>query len=207
MKGVIALLILVFVALIAAQPPSPPVWPTYFSASVGVFENNGMAQFFRWFYDASQNMDRFDGENTWQGEPYFATRIFNHVIQQETVVYFQQELAVCFQHTINRTIPKPPLNLLNYQAKGIVNFQPVYQWSYTQPNNFSFTYYDSQTYREPVRIDFSDYTRQPIFTVTYVFYEFDETAQDTSLFQISPIILATCNSGASGTHKGFFHRS
>jgi len=152
-------------------------------------------------------MDRWDGESIWQGEPYFSVRIFNHVQQQETVVYFQQELAVCFQHPINRTIPKPPLNLLNYQAKGIVNFQPVYQWSYTQPNNFSFTYYDRQDNREPVRIDFSDYTQNPIFTVTNIFWEFDETSQDTSLFELSPIILATCNGPSSGAKHPTFHKS
>jgi len=204
MKALIILLACVLVVL--AQTPTPPVWPSYFSASVGVFANNGQNSFFRWFYDATLNMDRFDGENIWNGEPYFGTRIFNHVQNIETVVYFQINYAACFSHPINGSIPKPPLNLLNYVAKGIVNFQPVYQWNLNQPGNFSFTYYDNQVTRDPVRIDFANFRSFPVQEVTYIFWEFDATGQDPTLYQLSPIIMQNCNNQTSAhVHHGPLH--
>lgn len=43
-------------------------------------------------------------------------------------VFYQQDLAVCFTHAINTTMPKPDLTALNYIGKAVIGQEPVYHW-------------------------------------------------------------------------------
>lgn len=43
-------------------------------------------------------------------------------------VFYQQDLAVCFTHAINTTLPKPDLTALNYIGKAVIGQEPVYHW-------------------------------------------------------------------------------
>lgn len=112
-------------------------------------------------------------------------------------MFYQQDLAVCFSHAINTTLPKPDLTQLNYIGKAIIGQEPVYHWYLSIPSqvrpfpcllltvdslhalsplapspcakpcsrfisraharaqNATFQYYDDQTSREPVRMDFA----------------------------------------------------
>jgi hypothetical protein len=186
------IVLLALVALAFAQTPSPPSWPTQFSSSILAYDTMGNVNFLRWFYSQTLNKDRLDGPVMWNNEMYFAERIFDHTVNMEYNVYMQQDVAVCFSHAINSTIPKPNLSSMTFIGKALLGFDAAYHWfSQDTATNTTFQYYDSQSTREPLRIDFA---YGSTFAGTWLWWEFDGGAQDSNLYSLPSAILAQCNS-------------
>jgi len=188
---VLLLIIIAIVALALAQAPSPPTWPATFSATIMVSDQRFGTGFIRWFYDATLNKDRWDGTGTYQGETYFNTRIFDHNAEIETSIFYQLDFAICITRQINGTsLPKPSFTNITYIGKALIEYEPVYHWI-EMNNNGTFQYFDRVDNRETRRLDYYSIGRQDSLSV--LFLEFDETAQDTSLFTIPPIIAPQCS--------------
>jgi len=152
-----------------------------------------MDSFFRWFYDASKNMDRVDGLGMWQSELVFTERIFDHAKKQEINVFYQTETVSCYIGPLNHTLPKPNFDRAKYIGKSIHDYTPCYHWLEEDPEQrFSLQYFDTQDTRKPVRMDFSDNERHR--AMTFIFHEFDSCPQDKNLFTIPAEIQAQCNS-------------
>jgi len=186
----ILLLIAAIVTIALAQAPSPPTWPNTFSATVGISDSRFGTTFVRWFYDATVNKDRWDGTAFYQGETYFATRIFDHNAEIETDVFYQLDFAICLTRQINGTsLPKPSFTNISFIGVALIDYEPVYHWIETNQNG-TFQYFDTVAARETVRLDWFSVGRQD--AISLIFYEFDETSQDTSLFDIPSIIQPQC---------------
>jgi len=92
---------------------------------------------------------------------------------------------------INTTLPIPNFKGAIYAGQGVINYQPVYHWILNQGNGFIMQYFDDQVYRQPVRMDFDDASKQ--MADTLLLMEFDAGVQDPSLFVLPEQITATCN--------------
>jgi len=182
------------VAALAANPPNPK-WPTAFSASVLSVSNGFPPQpprFLRWFYDYINKKERFDGMNEWNGELYFSSIYIDHNAQKQTDVFDQMGTISCFSHSINGSLPLPDFSQFQFAGNSLVNYQPCYHWYWSDHGNITVQFYDTQSAREPQRLDVSDSARQISQTVT--FFEFDAAAQDQNTFVVPSVIQAQCNS-------------
>eukprot|EP01088_Endostelium_zonatum_P005390 TRINITY_DN16_c0_g1_i2.p1 TRINITY_DN16_c0_g1~~TRINITY_DN16_c0_g1_i2.p1 ORF type:complete len:208 (-),score=36.93 TRINITY_DN16_c0_g1_i2:134-757(-) len=196
MKGllIIATLAVIFVALCAAQTPQKPLWPNFFSATILHSESGRRErEWFRWFYDASQNKDRWDGIVHWQGEPYFANLYFDHAAHVEYWVFYQPQFFTCIHRPLNRTIPRPDFRSVEYYGKGLIDEQPVYHWSGRDAaRRVNYQVWDRQSNRRDiVRIDV-DHEREHR-AESFTFYEWDLTRQDPSIFTIPEEVKRQCN--------------
>jgi len=194
MKGILALIAFAaFIFLAYGQTPARPVWPNYFSASILVHRNDRPGrEFFRWFYDSSQNKDRWDGIVRWQDADWFATLIFDHTKQLEYNVFYQQGTVLCVFNNLTRALPKPNFNNVRYIGKGLVEYTPAYHWTEEdRERGINFQVWDSQASRRNIlRIDL-DHQRERR-AESFMFMEFDLTRQDPSLFTIPAEIFSQC---------------
>eukprot|EP01121_Diplochlamys_sp_Union-15-3_P015727 TRINITY_DN524_c0_g1_i4.p1 TRINITY_DN524_c0_g1~~TRINITY_DN524_c0_g1_i4.p1 ORF type:complete len:200 (-),score=40.71 TRINITY_DN524_c0_g1_i4:13-612(-) len=188
------LFIVLFAVSVLSQTPTKPVWPKAFSTSVEVDEWNGQRRphFFRWFYDQSQQKDRFDGVTFWLDEAYFSVTIFDHKAGKEWRIFYQREFTTCYQRSINGTLPVPPLDDVEYRGVALIDYQAAYQWRERIPDvGITFEYFDNVISREPVRIDVRDERRG--ITQTWKFRSFDACIQDSSIFELPQNVQDSCN--------------
>jgi hypothetical protein len=195
MKSVVILvLVACFVGFIAAQTPTAPRWPPFFSATIQThnWEGYGENAWFRWFYDANQTKDRIDGFTRWRGESYFTRTIDDHVAQRRYRVYSQNGFDICFYSPLTRPMPHPTFDNVTYAGRALIQGNPVFEWrEFNRERNFRFHYFDTQQYREPKRMDFDNGNEHHAFTIQ--FYEFDFCRQDPALFVLPDDILKACN--------------
>merc|ERR1711974_72249 len=188
------LLLAALLVVLAFSQPSPPKWPTAFSSTIVITDNArpGPPQFSRWFYDASANVDRLDGLAFFKGELYFAELFFDRNTNTSYDVYYQEGSVVCFEHSINRTLPKPDFSQFKYVGVGYVQFQTCNLWVLETTNNSTFMqYFENSQTRYPVRFDITDeFTSE---TTSFGFMEFDEGAQDPEMFTVNPLVKSACN--------------
>eukprot|EP01113_Clastostelium_recurvatum_P025074 TRINITY_DN300_c0_g1_i5.p1 TRINITY_DN300_c0_g1~~TRINITY_DN300_c0_g1_i5.p1 ORF type:complete len:198 (-),score=52.26 TRINITY_DN300_c0_g1_i5:69-662(-) len=181
-------------AVVAQTPPSKPVWPNAFSATVFMQSVNTTIppRFMRWFYDKTNERERFDGLDFWRGEQLFTTVIRTGGAQgMEYQIIYHQDETICFSQANKNPILKPDFNMFNYVGYTLIDYTVTNHWVATnRTTNWVFNYYESQKSREPVEYDILDQHRNE---VTYHFYEFDAGAQDSSLFTVAPLIRAVCN--------------
>jgi len=192
-KTLIALFVCAFFAIVLAQEPAKPEWPKSFSATVAMsnWERRGDS-WGRWFYSERLQKDRFDGNAWFREEPYFANRIFDHKVEKEISAFFQFGTVFCYVHDINGTLPHPEFKRVIYQGKAIIDYEPVYHWVETSPDNqLVISYYDTQDTRLPKRLDVDDRARQHSFRI--LFHEFDKSPQDDALFSLPGPIAEQCN--------------
>jgi hypothetical protein len=190
--------LLIFIALLIAvafaQSPAKPVWPSSFSATVVVSnDRDHRPRFFRWFYDQAANKDRLDGVVEWKGEEYFAEVIFDHRTQTQTNVFYDQDTVTCFEHAINRTLPKPTFNDFDYVGLSLINYAPNLVWNDRLKGRPIFlTYYEAQQGRVPTKFVVHDVQR--FFVEEWNFFEFDANKrQDPTLFELPPAIKSICS--------------
>jgi len=186
------LFVVAILAIVFAQP-SPPSWPATFSATIAISDQRFGTGFVRWYYDATLNKDRWDGTGFYQGETYFATRIFDHNAEIETSVFYQLDFAICITRPINGTsLPKPSFTNITYIGKALIDYDAVYHWIEVNRNG-TFQYFDRVDNRETKRLDWHSVGHQDALSLDFL--EFDETAQDASLFTVPAIIQPTCAPG------------
>eukprot|EP01120_Amphizonella_sp_Union-15-10_P009957 TRINITY_DN388_c0_g1_i8.p1 TRINITY_DN388_c0_g1~~TRINITY_DN388_c0_g1_i8.p1 ORF type:complete len:197 (-),score=22.61 TRINITY_DN388_c0_g1_i8:50-640(-) len=193
MQASIIIFLSLLVLAVVSQTPTQPIWPRYFSASVAQhhYNNREPPRFFRWFYDSAKNKDRFDGVVDFADERIWAQAIFDHTIQRETVVFFQQSTVSCYYRSINSTLPKPNLTNLQYIGVALIDDLPVYHWiENDRTRGVTFQYYETIRYREPKRIDVSSDREDR--SETWLFYEFNVCSQDPELYDVPAFIRATC---------------
>lgn len=225
MKSLVLLVLFSFVAVTLSQKPSPPQWPSAFSATVAShrsdrrhpgtltnYDRRGRVhlsvtsflvtykflsfkflEFFRWFYDANQNKDRFDGIIEFQGERYFAEHIFDHTAKKDYRIFYQQGLAVCIVSNLNRTLPKPNFQNAEYIGKALINYEPAYHFYHMdRTNGFNYQVYERISNQRVIRIDLDDIRRH--MAESFTFLEIDYAPQDKNLFVIPSPILSQCQS-------------
>jgi len=198
----IVLLVCVFATVAWAQTPSKPVFPPQFSATITWSHQMGPPIFGRWFYSQSVNKDRFDGMAEWNGERYFAERIFDATSGFEYDIFYQDNYAACVYRKINGSLPHPNLQAFNYVGKALVGYTPVYVWTFNDTaQRVLLRYEDTEDERAPRRFDV-DIERFHQAT-TIEFFEFDAGPQDPELFVIPPEILQNCNPAREGTPLKF----
>jgi len=193
MKVYIALAFFAFIAVVLAQTPSKPTWPNAFSASVMVHNNREVRpQFFRWFYDFSQQKDRGDGLLRWRDEEWFSSIIYDHVTKTEYNLFFQPNLAVCLTNALNRSIPHPTFANVQFLGKGIINYVPVNHWfERDQQRGITFQVWDTQdARRDIVRLDWDDERNHR--AGSWTFFEFDRTPNNPDVYKVPAEILAQC---------------
>jgi len=207
-KKLVHLLVLLVVALALADPlkhskpvpvaapganPPNPQWPDAYSATTFITRDGGQPTFRRWFYDSTLDMDRFDEMAFIANEGWWQTTIFNHVTEEMYLIFEQPNTALCWYQSINGTVPHPDFSVFSYLGQGNIQFNPAYIWYYNdQSINTTFTYWDNQSSREPLRLDISSNSGR--FQETWLFFEFDvATDEDKNLYVIPSQILSTCN--------------
>eukprot|EP01120_Amphizonella_sp_Union-15-10_P006118 TRINITY_DN1918_c0_g1_i1.p1 TRINITY_DN1918_c0_g1~~TRINITY_DN1918_c0_g1_i1.p1 ORF type:complete len:205 (+),score=36.43 TRINITY_DN1918_c0_g1_i1:51-665(+) len=202
MKQLLVLLSFFVIAVLSQTPISPtsspnptiPKWPYYFSASVVAHSNNREEppRFARWFYDSVKNKDRLDSISEWHSELYWTERIFDHSIQREYMIFFQQGSVSCYYRSINTTLPKPNFSNFVYIGRALIDEVPVYHWiDNDRTNGITIQYYEDIKYREPKRIDLANDRERR--SETWIFYEFDTCSQDPELFDVPAFIRSSCN--------------
>jgi hypothetical protein len=196
MKSFALVLVLAFALGVTAQS-STPTWPSAFSATIVV--SNGFSpfpQFFRWFYDSNQNIDRLDGLIQYNGQNYFAERIFNHNTQNQTAIYYQPNLAFCEVGPVNHPLPVPNFSGFTYVGNSLVDYVATTLW--VQKNSDSIIEYwqtaESGQPIEPKKFQYGFQNATSSFSIGWDFVEFDEGPQDPSLFAVPSALAATCQS-------------
>jgi len=185
-----AVLFTIFALALAA--PSPPQWPQSFSASVISTSSQQPPRFFRWFYSLSTKQERYDTVAFYQGQQLFVSVYVNHTQNKEWSVIYNGDTVNCFSAADNHTMVPPNFSNFSFAGNSLVDYQPCYHWFYQNAQQqFSVQFFDQQSDREPVRIDFADQSRN--FAETWIFSEFDSSPQDPNLFVISPVIFSLCN--------------
>jgi len=187
------LVIALFVAIAFAASPSPPVWPSEFSASVLISrDDRRRPEFTRWFASYPQQKDRFDGLTDWKGEEYLAEIIIDSKTHQQTDVYYDQESVVCFTHPDNRTFPKPDFSNFDYRGLALIDYNVVLHWEERVRRDIFLEYFETQVGRNPVQFVVHDLRNRRVDT--WRFFEFDASPQDPSIFTLPAAIQAVCNS-------------
>jgi hypothetical protein len=195
MQKLLFAVVLIAAVALATQPgatPTTPQWPDNFAASVFANKDNGQPSYFRWFYSETTNQDRFDTMAYYNGENWFNSQIWDHNSGYGYNVFWQMNTEVCFFAKINGTVPHPSFASFTYLGQSTISFEPAYMWFYyNKTADMTFTYYESQSASEPLRLDFYDGKNN--FGEQWYFYEFDETDQDPSLYLLPEEVVATCN--------------
>jgi len=162
-----------------------------------------MPNFFRYFYSETLDKARADAMTVWNNEQVFSTQIFDHNTENQIDLFFTQNTVVCITHPLNGTVPTPNFTNFMYVGKALINYLPAYQWIDSIAGEYTLQYWSDQSTSEPLRFDFSDLRRG--FFQSFVFYEFDETAQDPSLYLIPSTIAPLCNYvNETGPSRFFF---
>jgi len=177
-----------------AADPSKPKWPTAFSASVLARRSDRdhrREDFFRWFYDSNQEMERFDGMVIWHNEPHWALIIVDYSSMVRFSVFFQEDEATCIKESINHTMIKPDFSSFSYAGTSLVGYQPTYHWTARDQKRDFFQLWDAQSSRDIVRIDVVNPVGD---NERWNFMEIDAVSQDPNLFVLPDIILTNCNS-------------
>eukprot|EP01102_Stenamoeba_stenopodia_P023307 TRINITY_DN9_c0_g1_i1.p1 TRINITY_DN9_c0_g1~~TRINITY_DN9_c0_g1_i1.p1 ORF type:complete len:214 (-),score=53.55 TRINITY_DN9_c0_g1_i1:109-693(-) len=190
MKSFALVLVLAFVAAVAAQS-SPPVWPSDFSATIILTTSQNPYPFFlRWFYSQTLNQERFDGVIEHEGQRYFAERLFDFNQDNETDVFFGNggQSVFCFTDSINYPLVKPDFSSFNFFGQSLVDEEVANLYIYA-PQGALMQYWTTQA-GEPKRFDYANSTSN--FNVAYDFIEFDAGLQDPTLFTIPAAIRSVC---------------
>jgi len=191
MKVILALACFVVIAL--AANPTPPVWPTAFSATILHTDAFGGMRVSRWFYDNVNMVERFDGLRMWQGEMYWIEDIRDYTTDVNTFVAFLQEEVSCFTGPVNGTMIDPNFQDFQYAGLSFVGFTKANHWMLNNQNQGMFLQlWDDAVSREIIRIDIANEYNG--MSETWTFMEMNVGAQDPSLFVVNPTIAPICNS-------------
>jgi len=188
---------------IAAFAQQKPSWSNSFSASElvkGRGERHQDRSFFRWFYDLSSGMERFDGPARYKGEFYFTTSLFSVKTQMETFIIYQDDMVECFTNkTSGFSLPHPNFNRAVYVGKALVDYQLCNHWVETHPDGtVANDIFSLESNGEVKRIDHHD-RRRPR-SVSFTFIEFDSGTQDPTLWIIPAAIKYQKDILALGNH-------
>jgi len=213
--SLMARFVILFVALFAlafAASPSPPSWPSGFSASVSkTYTYSGSTLpsiFYRWFYSEALNKERTDTVTQVNGENAYWTTIINANAEKEWNIYvLNDDEITCYENqffltNVSALSLAPQLPFFFYIGQSLVGFEVVNHWSYFNfTYNTTYQYYENTKSRAPVKLDV---VYAGVYQTTYSFFEFDGGDQDPSLFVIDPNILQICsgntNAGSSTTN-------
>jgi len=191
MKAILFLIVAVAFFAVVLSDPSPPKWPVEFSASIFGWRNDGHRRHFRWFYDYTDGLERFDGMVEWKGEHYFAEIIKNYASQTKYHIYYQEGEVTCLTTPINGSMHYPDLSSFQFAGLSIVGYDTCNHWMLNdQPDQFFFQLWDRTSDRALKRIDVVN--EEDRHEETWEFMEMDITSQDSELFVISPLILSIC---------------
>ncbi|KAH3759415.1 hypothetical protein Pelo_8781 [Pelomyxa schiedti] len=189
------LFLCVVVALVAAQ--TTPSWPPVFSASVmHSHEQNGNVQnnFYRWFYDETQQIERMDSQ-VMTTEPTTLTQYiyFNVDPAVEYQLIATIDAVGCTYGDINGThLPEPVFTNYKYMGKTYVNYVLCYHWNYQDQYMTADLWDTADDAQEPVKWIVTNH--MPAMSDTMMFSEFDEcAAEDPEIFIIPDTVLAMCN--------------
>jgi len=175
------------------QPPSPPTWPSQFSASILATDQMGNIRFFRWFYDYVKQCERMDGMVDWMGDIQIASRIRDHAETTGYDIFYKEDEVSCFSKTINATMPEPNLSAFYYAGLSIVNYEKCNHWIMNEHSSGLFAQlWDTADTRELRRVDIVN--QENGMAETWDFMEVDNGAQDANLFMVPELISNVCNS-------------
>jgi len=185
-------LVLLGVALVFAQQPTKPTWPSEFSSSILAQDNFGNTRFFRWFYDYTDLLERMDGMVMWHGEMYFAISIMDHSIGTAYDMFFMEDEVTCISRNINKTMNEPDFSMFNYAGQSIVLYDVCYHWILNDNSGGYFLQlWDRTDDREIRRIDVVNENNG--YEENWTFMEMDEGTQDPNLFVVPAMIAPVCN--------------
>jgi len=192
MKSILLLSVLIGIALAAKANPPTPTWPNAFASSVLMQDNQGdMPRFSRWFYDYTNQFERFDGMRQFNGEMYFHKVIVDWTKQIEYRIIFHDDSVTCFTNSTHGQMMHPQFANFQYIGPAMIFYDVCNWWAEeNQQKGYLMQLWNDATTQEFRRFDFNDYANQ--FEVTFTFMEMDVGAQDANLWVIDPIIQSIC---------------
>jgi len=191
----VAVACLAFVACAYSANPPTPVWPAAFSATVIVTRSRAdvpTVEYFRWFYDATNQRERFDGIFTYLGSQYFRELIVDYAKSTEYNILTRGNILECFIRKPVGKLIKPNFANYTYAGFALINYELTYHWSaYNRTSGGVYQYFETADDHEPAEFDYAHPETND--DETWTFLEFDSGAQDPDLWVIPEPISLACN--------------
>jgi len=185
------ILVVLAVELILAQQPSPPTWPAAFASTVIANGNQQRGpRFFRWFFDSTNQVERFDGIREFAGSMYFIEDIRDYATTTNYLIAFQMDEVSCWTNPTNGSMNIPDFNNFDWVGYSLVDYRKCNHWVYrNRHDGFFAQIWDDATSRDLVRIEVATFEYG---SETWDFLELDAGAQDQSLFVVPAAIAGIC---------------
>jgi hypothetical protein len=164
------------VAVVLAAEPPKPTWPSAFVTGVDeVREHSGEVRTGLWFYDQTQDAERFDVET----ERLRAIEIFEYREGKAYLAeYLHHEKPTCKVHELPNHMPAHDFSNYEFVGRESIRGHNTNKWVRNTTTS-TFVYWADETTEDPIQFDreVKDKIKESVH-----FFAFDRTPQDPYIF-------------------------